>query len=194
MNGFIRKMCILKELKKGFSADGSPLGGVTRVETFADRVTLQISLINFAPLSEGRYICVLCDKEGERLLFPLSPGINEYRTENKTFDAEKGFCCLIVFAFRDDAQCVAGGQYGGGSYSMKLLLSGLRAEPSVVQNDPPMSEGNSPLSQNEPPMPEKKENEKQIIFEEKKEKYDDERICERNYYTESGVADPIAQV
>lgn len=169
MNGFIRKMCILKQLKKGFSADGAPLGGVARVETFAGTVTLQISLINFAPLSQGRYVCVLCDKGGERIVFPLLPGTNEYKEKRESFDAEKGFCCLICFALNGEAECLAGGQYGGGSYSMKLLLQGLIRES---------------------PQP----TEKKVVYEETgREGYDDEQISEKNYYAESGVADPTAK-
>lgn len=178
MNGFIRKMCILKQLKKGFSADGSPLGGVARAETFAGSVSLQISLINFAPLAEGRYVGVLCDKGGERIVFPLSPGANEYHTKNETFDIERGFCCLVCFLFRGNAECLAGGQYGGGSYSMKLLLNGLKDEP---KNQAPMSEDKPPVSET-----------RQIVYEQKNEErregYDDERICETNYYAESGIS------
>ncbi|MBP5242570.1 MAG: hypothetical protein J6Z36_02645, partial [Clostridia bacterium] len=86
MNGLIRKMCILKQLKAGFSADGAPLSGVARVEKYGKTITLQISLINFAPLSEGKYCCVLCDKSGERLFFPLFPRVTEYTAENASFD------------------------------------------------------------------------------------------------------------
>lgn len=206
MNGFIRKMCILKELKKGFSADGSPLGGVARVETFAGQVTLQISLINFAPLSDGRYVCVLCDKGGERIVFPLSPGVNEYHVHNLAFNVERGFCCLVCFLFRDNAECLAGGQFGGGSYSMKLLLSGLRAEPPVKNvppmsnNVPPMPEMKTPDQNNDqgeaPPdfsAPNKDKREKTVIFETKREDYDDEKISDKNYYAESGIADSFTE-
>jgi hypothetical protein len=167
MNGFVRKMCILKQLKSGFSADGSPVGGVARVETFAGSLTLQISLINFAPLAEGRYVCVLCDKAGERVIFPLTLGISEYKTKS-AFDAEKGFCCLVCF-LKTSAECLAAGQYGGGTYRLKLLLEGL-------------------LPEERAPMPALKPlPEKQIVYEKaegKEEKYNDEIISEENYYNQ----------
>lgn len=172
MNGFIKRMCILKQLKAGFSADGNPLGGVIRVERYGTLSTAQVSLINFAPLSEGRYVCVLCDKEGERLVFSLSPQIGEYRAENSLFNPEKGFCALVCFIKNTVVECLAAGQYGGGGYNMKLLLDGLgMPEKKEVKKEPAVSEL-------PPPMPEKKI---EIL---KLQKYDDEVISQTDYYAE----------
>ena len=125
MNGLIKRMCILKQLKTGFSADGNPLSGVVRVERYGKLSTLQLSLINFAPLSQGRYVCVLCDKQGERLIFPLTPQVSEYRTENSDFNPEKGFCAVVCFVKTGLSECLAAGQYGSGGYNLKLLLEGV---------------------------------------------------------------------
>lgn len=189
MNGFIRKMCIIKQLKSGFSADGTPIGGVVRVESFAGRLTLQISLINFAPVSEGRYVCVLCDRQGERLYFPLLSGVGEYKADNEKFNPEKGFCCLICF-IRKEAACIAAGQYGGGVYSMRNLLSGI-----VCEEEPPISTPPAPPSV--PRAPEKTsfvENKatEAPVSEGKEEKYNDELLSEENYYArESSLSSTV---
>lgn len=177
MNGLIKKMCILKELKKGFSADGAPLGGVVRVEKYGKPVALQISLINFAPLSEGQYVCVLCDKSGERLIFALTPRVGEYRAENTEFDPEKGFCALVCFV-KNDVVCLAAGQNGGGSYSLKLLLDGLKPPEKTVEKKVSAPSKTETKVEKEAPMPAikpKKENARE-------KRYDDEAVSEENYY------------
>lgn len=171
MNGFIRKMCILKELKKGFSADGAPVGGVVRVEKYGDTLLAQVSLINFAPLTEGEYICVLCDRSGERTIFPLTSHASEYRAEHSPFEPGKGFCALICF-IRREAVFLAAGQNGGGTYSLKLLKEGLVPPARVA---PPVEREKD--DKNGIPMPENKDK-----F--KKEKYDDEAVSEVNYYAD----------
>ena len=172
MNGLIKKMCILKELKKGFSADGAPLGGVVRVEKYGRPVALQISLINFAPLTEGQYVCVLCDKSGERLVFALTPRVGEYRADNTEFDPEKGFCALVCFV-KNDVTCLAAGQNGGGSYSLKLLLDGLKPPEKPAEKKVSAS---SEIEEKEAPMPENKPKKEKV------KRYDDEAISEENYY------------
>lgn len=174
MDGLIRKMCILKQLKKGFSADGAPLGGVIRVEKYGKPVVLQISLINFAPLSEGQYVCVLCDKSGERLIFPLTPRVGEYRADDTPFDPEKGFCALICFV-KSEVVCLAAGQNGGGSYSLKLLLDGLTPPEKSLPSRPKDAENTKKTV----PMPEITQKKEEIR---KEKKYDDEAISEENYY------------
>lgn len=193
MNGLVKRMCILKQLKTGFSADGNPLSGVVRVERYGKLSAVQLSLINFAPLSQGKYVCVLCDKQGERLIFTLLPDKTDYRTENSAFDPEKGFCALVCFV-KTDAVCIAAGQYGSGGYNLKLLLNGLTAAEKRENAQEP--KGFDP-----PPMPEK-----EIVFVRGEgegfpvklpagktpepapmpapPKYDDEAVSEENYYAE----------
>lgn len=195
MNGLIRKMCILKQLKKGFSADGAPLGGVVRVEKYGKPVTLQISLINFAPLSEGQYVCVLCDKSGERLVFALTPRVGEYCAENTPFDPEKGFCALVCFV-KNDVICLAAGQNGGGSYSLKLLLDGLKpperksVAPASVPAQPAAAERQEAKKEiEEPPMPGKTPKEERGRTD---KKYDDEAVSEVNYYADGKRAGAVS--
>ena len=181
MNGLIKRMCILKQLKGGFSADGNALSGVVRIEKYGKLSSLQLSLINFAPLSDGRYVCVLCDKQGERLIFTLLSGRGEYSAENSPFDPEKGFCALICFVKNNEVQCIAAGQYGSGGYNVKLLTEGLTMPENTVKKQEPA------------PMPQpKKTPEREIVFlkgerygepyGEQYGGYDDEAVSTSNYY------------
>lgn len=171
MNGLIKRMCILKQLKSGFSADGSPLSGVVRVERYGKLSTMQLSLINFAPLSSGRYICILCDKQGERLIFPLSSDLGEYKNDTSPFNPEKGFCALVCFVKNNALECVAAGQYGGGGYNIKLLTEGITMPEKKAQNAE-TAESVAPVQK-----------EKEIIFV-APQKYDDEAISQSNYFEE----------
>lgn len=197
MNGLTRKMCILKQQKSGFSLDGTPVSGVARVEHYSGVLTLQLSLINFATLTEGRYVCILCDRAGERIVFPLTPGINTYKTERTPFMAEKGFCCMVVF-LHSEAVCVAMGQFGCGTYSAKLLMEGLvRSAPKPVKavNEEEKAQRKIVFERAEElpifteqtadvaPMPEsEREDYVENSPEGEAEKYNDEVICDENYY------------
>ena len=55
MNFYIKKLCVLKQLSSGFAADGKKVSALATAETYAGKLTVNLSLINFAPLSEGRY-------------------------------------------------------------------------------------------------------------------------------------------
>ncbi len=197
MNGLIKRMCILKQLKTGFSADGNPLSGVVRVERYGKLSAVQLSLINFAPLSQGKYVCVLCDKQGERIIFTLLPDKTDYRAENSGFDPEKGFCALVCFV-KTEAVCIAAGQFGSGAYNLKLLLDGLIVPGKARKKE---AEEKDPNGFDLPPMPEK-----EIVFVRQSgegvpvklpsyqarneapvpppQKYDDEAVSRENYYAE----------
>ena len=60
---YIKKTCILRQLKNGFSADGNPLSGIVKVEQYAQHIGLEISTANLAPLSEGEYHLLIADSE-----------------------------------------------------------------------------------------------------------------------------------
>lgn len=186
MNGLIKRMCILKQLKTGFSADGNPLNGVVRVERYGKICTVQLSLINFAPLSDGRYLCVLCDKQGERIVFPVVPPTGEFKEEGGLFNPEKGFCSLVCFLRNGEVSRLAAGQYGAGGYNLNLLLSGVGTSLSDSSSSVSAVEKTPRKEEIDLPMPEKEEKkkEKEIVFVRESD-YDDEAISGQNYYSEA---------
>lgn len=61
MGVYTKNIAVIKGLKDGFSSDGSPLTGLVKAERYGGSLRVQVSYINFAPLSEGRYIAALSD-------------------------------------------------------------------------------------------------------------------------------------
>lgn len=56
MSAYIKKIAVIKQVKGGFSADGGNITGLVKAETYAGFLKVEVSLINIAPLSEGRYV------------------------------------------------------------------------------------------------------------------------------------------
>ena len=61
MSGYVKKIAVIKQIQHGFSADSGTLSGVVKAETYACFLKVEASLINFAPLSEGRYVLGITD-------------------------------------------------------------------------------------------------------------------------------------
>lgn len=87
MADYLKKIAVIKQLKGGFSADGGCLSGLVKIETYAGYLKAEVSLINFAPLSEGRYV------------FGVSDGKNTVVFEDVCFECESTFNCKNGFAF-----------------------------------------------------------------------------------------------
>ncbi|MGN0813572.1 MAG: hypothetical protein ACI4MQ_08730 [Candidatus Coproplasma sp.] len=87
MAGYVKKIAVIKQLKGGFSADGNAISGLVKIETYAGYLKAEVSLINFAPLSEGRYV------------FGVSDGVNTVIFEDVLFECESELNCQNGFAF-----------------------------------------------------------------------------------------------
>lgn len=200
MAGLVRRMCILKGVKSGFSQNGGALSGVARVETYAGKCTVSVSLINFAPLSQGRYYCILCDKEGEKILFPVSAQGGTFCKEG-AFSPEKGFLCLVAF-YRTECDLLATGQYGAGTYNIKLLLESVAAPPEkkekkdlpappaqpILEKEIVLVKGSDyPERENTDGLYDDDGEEGGICHKSDGDGYDDEAISDGNYYGDGGV-------
>lgn len=91
MGGYTKNVAIIKGLKEGFSADGGDLSGLVRAEKYGARLKVEISLINFAPLTEGRYVAAITDGVGveiiEDLLFEGDSAV----------DTGEGFAAVVCY-------------------------------------------------------------------------------------------------
>lgn len=58
---YTKNIAIIRGLKSGFSADGGALSGLVKAEKYGSKLKVEISYINFAPLTEGKYVCALSD-------------------------------------------------------------------------------------------------------------------------------------
>ena len=68
---YVKKMCVLRQIKQGFSADGKPLTGLIKAEQYGKNLAAEVSVMNFAPLSSGEYFCLLSDGKGKTEMLAL---------------------------------------------------------------------------------------------------------------------------
>ena len=91
MGGYTKNIAVIRGLKSGFSVDGGPLSGIVKAEKYGMNLRVEVSLINFAPLTEGRYVCAVSDGKKVCVLDGLSfDGASEV-------DTSGGFAALICF-------------------------------------------------------------------------------------------------
>lgn len=108
MNGYVKKIAVIKGLKGGFSADGGALSGLVKAETYAGFFKAEVSLINFAPLSEGRF------------LFGITDGLKSVTFEGTEYEGEEDIDIADGFAF---LACFC----HGGVYPVASAVSGTLA-------------------------------------------------------------------
>ncbi|MDE7440400.1 MAG: hypothetical protein K2N23_07835 [Clostridia bacterium] len=123
MSGYTKNIAVIRGLKSGFSVDGGPLSGLVKAEKYGVNLRVDVSLINFAPLTEGKYVCAVSD------------GIRVCVLDGLTFDGESlvdtgaGFAALICFV-NGEVSPVASAVCGDFHYA----LSGIRIEIERQEN------------------------------------------------------------
>ncbi|MDE6598367.1 MAG: hypothetical protein K2K60_06990 [Clostridia bacterium] len=91
MGGYTKNIAVIRGLKSGFSADGGLLSGLVKAEKYGSELKVEVSLINFAPLSEGRYVCAVSDGKSVQVIEGTAfEGASEV-------DTSLGFAALICF-------------------------------------------------------------------------------------------------
>ncbi|MDE7453796.1 MAG: hypothetical protein K2N22_05240 [Clostridia bacterium] len=91
MSGYTKNIAVIRELKNGFSADGGPLTGLVKAERYGAKLRAEVSLINFAPLTEGRYVAAISDGTHTQI---LDNGVFEGYSD---VDTGAGFAALVCF-------------------------------------------------------------------------------------------------
>jgi len=116
---FIKKMCILRQVKQGFSGDGKTLSGLIKIEQYGKNLSVEVSVINFAPLSSGEYYCLIADSKNRTEMLPLR-GKSLFNIVSE-LDAEDGFCGVICFV-KNGITPIAYGIHGNKVYDWKSLV------------------------------------------------------------------------
>ncbi|MDE6372878.1 MAG: hypothetical protein K2L72_00085 [Clostridia bacterium] len=130
MSAYIKKIAVIKQVKGGFSADGGNISGLVKAETYAGYLKVEVSLINFAPLTEGRYVFGICDG----LNTAVFEGFN-YECETP-FNLSSGFAFLVCFC-RDGVAPIASAACG----QMACALPDLKEEMARRENVRPKADG-----------------------------------------------------
>lgn len=165
----------------GFSADGGALSGVVKAETYAGFLKVEASLINFAPLSEGRYVCGITDG----LKTAVFEGANY--EEECDFNLAYGFAFIVCYC-NNSCRPIADAACG----QMACALPDLKEE--MARRELPQSQGaqnskgkaagksTGKLSENSEGKTTGKSANKTPPEQSGAAAYDDEAIAEVNYY------------
>ncbi len=188
---YVKKMCILRQIKQGFSGDGKTLSGLIKIEQYGKNLAVEVSIINFAPLVSGEYYCLLSDGKGKTEMLSLR-GKSIFNILSD-IDVSGGFCGIICYV-KTEIVPIAYGINGNGSYDWKAILH--RALPPVF----PKKKKATPSG--EIAGSEKPSASAPLLFEEENEpttyeinapipvktpaqtEYDDEAVATDNYYEE----------
>lgn len=181
---FEKRVCVLKQLKKGFTADGSALSGAVCLERLGTEITVFPRLLGIAPVKEGRYALALWI-DGE--VFVVELGSGSVKLEGPSLRA--GFAALLVY-IRGEAEGVAFGSCGAAPADYLPLLSAFSRKQRPIPNPlpptelPTFSPNNVPLAPtvpipDDPPFRKSEED----------ARYDDEAIADADYFSPEGDAD-----
>lgn len=130
MSAYVKKIAVIKQIKGGFSADGGAVSGLVKCETYAGFLKVEVSLINFAPLTEGRYVLGITD------------GLKTVTFEGLSYEGEgdlnisSGFAFLVCFCHNTVAP-IASAACG----QMACALPDLKEEMTRLENIRPPKGG-----------------------------------------------------
>ncbi len=161
MAGYIKRIAVIKGVSNGFSS-GAPLAGLVKAEKYGGVVSVEASLINFAPLSEGKYTLSISDGLVSET-FDCPGG-----ERGSDIDISDGFAAVICFV-HGTVQTVASAVCGDKGYALMTLKRAAESEECVPVKD--------------------KKSEKKAAASDGGEKYCDEAIAEVNYYEFDKVED-----
>ncbi len=91
MGGYTKNIAVIRGLKSGFSADGGDLSGLIKAEKYGSSLKVEVSLINFAPLTEGRYVTAISDGTHKQIIE------NNFFEGHSDVDTGGGFAALTCF-------------------------------------------------------------------------------------------------
>ena len=179
-----KRVCVLKQVKKGFTADGGTLSGAVYAERLGSELTITPRLLGIAPVKEGRYVLALSVK-GESYCLELKG--NEALRIPDAPSVRDGFSALVCFV-RGEAEPIAFGACGLASPSYTALLSAVQGEGEKKHKKPSAPLPSDPDAQDL----QGEEEPKDKSFREEAISYDDEAIAARDYYSCEADEDEVA--
>lgn len=170
---YVKKTCILRQIKQGFSGDGKQLTGLVKIEQYGKNVAIEVSVINFAALALGEYYCLIADPYGQTELLPLR-GKSLFNLISE-LSIERGFCAIICFVHKE-INPIAYGISGQDYYDIRALIDELSELPKPKQNPSTPAQNNDVAATNFVPCP------VETPDLDEKTDYDDEKIAPSDYY------------
>ena len=184
-----KRVCVLRQVKRGFTADGSALSGAVYCERLGKELTVTVRLAGLAPIREGRYVLVL-GVGGKTYCFDLDGG--DVLKINDAPPLGDGFNVLLCY-LRQEASPVAFGNCGLASSDFLPLLNALCKRDEKKKKQAPMpvppvelppTGPNVPQAPfiPDPAVPEEEPPAERACFRERANAYDDEAIADADYF------------
>ena len=198
---FIKKMCVLRQMRAGFSGDGKQVGGVVKAEQYGKNLAVEVSVVGFAPLAAGEYYCLIADSENRTELLPLR-GKSLFNLISD-LDVSGGFCAVICLV-KNGITPLAYGVSGDKEYDFDALLCSVapKSGANIAATQVPETETcesyaagkENAEEQSPPPASSNKEKRQQRdsaaqqtaaqqAFASADKAYDDEQMAEADYYS-----------
>lgn len=155
-----KKFIVLKELFKGYSVNGKPLSGIVRAESQDGVTAVNLSLIGFTTLTEGKYFAVISFGNGKNFTFDLGTNPVTFFTQLSIDFTD--FACLIVH-IADEVTPVAFGSIENSGITATSLTESLNFE---IKNKKTTQTEITPKTDIQVQTP----------------TYDDETVATENYY------------
>jgi len=159
---FVKKFLVLKEIGGGYSVNGKGVSGVARAECENGVTAVNISLINFAAVTEGEYVAMLV-LGNEKFIEYL--GANPFSLSREYNAAADGFACFVAHAAEEKFTPVAAGISAEAKFGVDSLTEILSEK----------------FKKKEPPAP-KSESATDTVDAADYAEYDDETVATENYY------------
>ena len=159
--GYTKNIAVIKGIKDGFSVDGGALSGLVKAEKYGAKLRVEVSLINFAPLTEGKYVCAISD--GVTTLV-VEDGVFEGESAVNT---ENGFAALVCYV-KGEVFPIASAVCGN-NHDITLKLK------ADVEREENLKAVHTAKEEKKAKEREKEEKAASVI-------YEDEAIAEENYY------------
>ena len=140
-----KRLCVLKQIKKGFSVDGSALSGAVYAERMGQEVIITPKIGTLAPLREGRYALALWIGG---LTYCLELRGNEPLRIPETNSLKSGFSALVCFV-RGDVEALAYGFCGGAPTDYAPLLQVFERKEKATPNARVRNEKSREVQENE---------------------------------------------
>ncbi len=181
-----KRVCILRQIRKGFSADGSALTGAVYAERLGDELTVTPRIADLSPLRDGRYALYLW-ADGKTFCLELH-GNSALRLAAAPSLAS-GFAVLLCFV-KGDVQPLAFGRCGAAPERYAALLE----DRSIPNPRPPVelpipNAPNVPLAPTVPlpdPLPDDTRGQRAAA------RYDDDAVAADNYFADAVDGDAKA--
>ena len=187
---YLKKMCILRQIRQGFSGDGKTLSGLIKIEQYGKNLAVEVSVINFAPLVSGEYYCLLSDGKGRTEMLSLR-GKSLFNILSD-LDISEGFCGIVCYV-KNEVVPIAYGINGNRAYDWRTILN--KALPPVFPNSKRQTAtaeiaALTAEAEEKLPTPPAPEPEPDILPPEdapmppRELDYNDEKVATENYYEE----------